>query len=171
MSFERQHGDLYVTIFRRRRDGDITHLYLNQDEEQVQLTPAQVYALVDDVAVADPDEWARRFPPEDAAELALRRVADYCRTKGKEYLDLAGPAKDPLRARYLNLAEGLRQAMMQALQEIEALYRDTGPTRCNWCPGDGTPLAQYHPDGSVAHVVPRHPAQKAINDHHARRRA
>lgn len=136
MSFERQHQDLHVTLTRDRA-GSIVKADLEQGEpapsvgpvESIQLTPYQLYALVDDVAVADPNEWSRRFDPRGPTELALRRVADYCRTKGKEYLDLAGPAKDPIRARYINLAEGMRQAMMQTLLEIEALYPEQNPTQ------------------------------------------
>jgi hypothetical protein len=122
MSFERQHDDLNVVLTRSRNTGEILKADLVQPEDavqeweaRVQLTKAQLYALVDDVAVADPEEWSRRFPPEDAAELALRRVADYCRARAKANRAIGN-------VRGLTLGDGFDLAATRALEEIEALY-------------------------------------------------
>lgn len=116
MRLERQHNDLDVTLT-RNREGRIIKADLIQDggplpDDHLQLTPDQLYALVDDVAVADPERWESRFPTEADTEVVLRRVADYFRERAQVNRD-----------RGLNLgADIFDLAVTRVMEEIEGLY-------------------------------------------------
>ena len=124
MSFKRQHGDLSVRLVRHQLNGRIIKADLQQHDptlEMLQLTAAQLYALVDDVAVADPDEWARRFPPQEETELALRRVADYFRERARVNRQMS---ENNVYVR--TVADTFDLALTRVMEEIESLYPD-GP--------------------------------------------
>ena len=131
MTFERKHGNLEVELY-RDQDGRITKTDLLQKEwdeytDHIQLTPAQLYALVDDVAVADPDEWARRFPIQQVeAELALRRVADYFRERAKVNRNIGTVAGSKQNVHVQTMADTFDLAVTTVMEEIEALYPDDG---------------------------------------------
>lgn len=134
MTFERKHDDLTVRL-RRDQDGRIDRARFIQVGSAdtygtLELTPPQLYALVDDMAVADPDEWARRFPHQDETELALRRVADHFRERAKRNRQVGfGHA--------LVMAETFDLAVTRVMEEIEGLY---GPDVLD--PTDATELVQ-----------------------------
>jgi len=127
MTLERQHGDLNVVLI-HDRDGNITKAELTQPEDRVhhrdhlQLTADQLYALVDDVAVADPDTWSMRYPYQEVAELALRRIADYFRERAKTSRMLADDAQADGWGYFNTVADTFDAVAARCLEEIEVLY-------------------------------------------------
>lgn len=126
MTVHRQHNNLFVALVTNR--GKITEAALNQTPGGViQLTPAQLYALVDDVAVADPDEWARRFDPRGAIEQHLRQVADYLKERSEVNRRMA--EQGPNRDYFHTLADALDLGVTACMEEIESLYDEQNPTQ------------------------------------------
>jgi hypothetical protein len=123
--FERQHGKLTVTIYQYGATGQILTSFLEKDEDRIQLSTGQLYALVDDVAVADPEEWAKRFDPRDAIERHLRRVADYFQERAVAHEAAADMASDETRIRWRGMEDAFAVARTRVLEEIESLGPDT----------------------------------------------
>jgi hypothetical protein len=127
--FERKHQDLHVKL-RRDRDGRIDRARLVQHGSvdtfgTLELTKAQLYALVDDVAVADPEEWSRRFDPRGPIELALRRVADYFQRRVEANRDAEERASQlGSQLKFSAMANAFDQAKDAVQVEIETLYPD-----------------------------------------------
>ena len=121
---ERDYQDLNVRINRDPDTRRITKADLAQtgpgdyDRDAIQLNPFQLYGLVDAVAVADPDLWAELFP---GPEQALAKVRDLLRDKGLENVELAGRSSGQARSHYLNVTEGLRQAVMMIQEELDGM--------------------------------------------------
>lgn len=130
MTFTRDHQDLHVRLT-QDKDGHIAEVALHQEGDLTYLNPFQLYALVDDVAVADPDEWSRRFDPRGPTELALRRVADYFRGRAKANREAAKwTVGGPGHGRLNTMADTFDLAVTRVMEEIEALYPNevTDPT-------------------------------------------
>jgi hypothetical protein len=133
MDFERAYHGLHVVLTRDRagrittgtleQGGDETDTVERMGPEQINLTRDQLYALVDWVAVADPDEWARRFPQQEEAERALRRVADYLRTRAENNRRFAANAY------FRGEADAFDISVTRVMEEIEALYPEVDPTQ------------------------------------------
>jgi hypothetical protein len=118
MTFNRQHNDLFV-VLTRDRDGRIVKADLRwpvppDTEVMLRLYRDQLYALIDDVAVADPDTWTKRFPPQEETEQALRRVADYFKDRAKVNRQIG----------QRTVANTFDLALTRTEEEIEDLYKD-----------------------------------------------
>lgn len=128
-NFEREYDgeDNLRVVLTRDEQGTITAADLTQAKygyNQLQLEPFQLYGLVDAVAGADPEEWRRRFPDDNGLEGALLRLRERFKRESLNGIEMAGRSKGPVRSHYLNVAEGLRQAMFLVQEELEELYRE-----------------------------------------------
>lgn len=118
-TFERACGGadpLHIRFLRKRRDGGILKADLVQDEfgyDCLQLTPDQLYGLVDGVAVADPEEWSRRFDPKDAIEQHLLRLVTYFEER----------AQANRRVRQHTVADTFDLAATRVREEIKELHK------------------------------------------------
>lgn len=126
MTVHRQHDDLFVAL--TTNGGTITRADLRQDRpglgvDVIEISPTQLYALVDDVAVADPETWAKKFPQEEEAERALRRVAVYFKERARvNRIAAAGSTTTSGRLHYSTMADAFDLAVTAVMEEIEALY-------------------------------------------------
>lgn len=125
MTFVRHHGDVHV-IIDRDVNGRVTAVYLARGEngsglipESIDLSAEQAYAVADDIGVADPDTWAKRFPHQEEAELALRRVADYLKERAE-----ANRQHQQNNDYFRTVAETFDLAVTAVLEEIENIYKE-----------------------------------------------